>query len=199
MPTTSHVTVAAHTLEATRIAKLRPLHDRNGNLSSPTMASLSSWKAAEPFNGSLMINEPHRSAIISSRTGSLASITSCRLTNSSRCSGSSENVSWKHRLYSNLRHKARQVGVGIEVAGLEMGSFGVVAAGEVVSSFSSILVTFSLREGGTRSYLYFGDAANAILAGEDPAHFAGQKVGDTGEDADGGSIASVAEDIAEVE
>lgn len=60
--------------------------------------------------------------------------------------------------------------LGGGIIGEELGE----AVGEEVSG---IVVTFSVHGGGTRSYQYDGDAAAAILAGDDPSNYSGERVG----------------------
>lgn len=40
----------------------------------------------------------------------------------------------------------------------------------------AVTVVFTLRNGSTRSYIYVGSAAEAILSGSDPKNYSGQRI-----------------------
>jgi hypothetical protein len=70
---------------------------------------------------------------------------------------------------------------GLEAAGEIAGALGQAeiavpfeGAALAADELTGIIVTFSVHEGGTRSYKYYGSDAEAIENGADPAGFLGE-------------------------
>lgn len=73
--------------------------------------------------------------------------------------------------------------IGAAVGGAIGGAFGGAAGaefgaevGEAAGNLFGCTVTFRLRNGSTRSYVYYGSDATAIMAGADPASYSGTEV-----------------------
>jgi hypothetical protein len=64
-------------------------------------------------------------------------------------------------------------GVGAAALGV-LGPEGALV-GELLGEETSIIVTFRVHQ-GTMSYRYTGNAATAILAGDDPANYEGERI-----------------------
>jgi hypothetical protein len=74
-----------------------------------------------------------------------------------------------------------RIGGGLESVGEIAGAVGaeelaapIELAGLAADELEGIIVTFSVHEGGTRSYKYYGSDAEAIENGADPAGFLGE-------------------------